>query len=326
MVQKPMNMKFLSSIFSLGALLVILGFGIGTPINAQESQEQIPLLTAEIEQPSDSTESADASSSGSLATPSAEVQERIQKKADEDITQPTPRQKSKLATFLDENPPGELSWNNFIQHAIRFAVIGGVPANVLVLVLLFPVIASLIGASRHIIGLRGFGIYVPAVLSVALVSTGILEGLTIFAAIVTTALVSKRLLSKAKLAYLPRTALLIWMISLGVLALFLSAPVLNLVSLMSVNIFPILILVLLAENFLDALHRTKPTEAIALTTETIGLAFISSLILQLELIQRFVLTEPELVILATAVLNLVMGRFTGLRITEMLRFRSIIEE
>lgn len=267
-----------------------------------------------------------ATSSASLATPSAEVQEKIQERKDRDLTETTGVQKGRLATFLDENPIDPLSWNNFIQHGIRYAVSEGMPANVIVLIILFPLSAALIGASRHVIGLRGFGMYIPAVLSVALVSTGITEGLLIFGAIVLTALGTKTLLKKAKLAYLPRTALLIWTISIGLLALFILVPFLNISSLVGVNIFPILILVLLAENLLDALMRTKPADAIGLTAETLGLAFISSLIIQLESLQRFALLEPELLIISIGAFNVIIGKFAGLRLAEFLRFRSIIEE
>ena len=213
-----------------------------------------------------------------------------------------------------------------MQHAIRYAVSEGVHANTIVLVLLFPLISALIAASRHIIGLRGFGIYVPAVLSVAFVSTGIFEGIAMFVGIVVTAVVAKKAIAKLKLSYLPRTGLLLWTISLGIFATLTLAPLLNIASILSVNIFPILILVLLAENFLDAQARTKQSEAIALTVETIGLAFISGLILKWEPLQRLVLLEPELMFVGTAALNIIIGKFVGLRLSERLRFRSIIEE
>lgn len=289
------------------------------------------LVTSEIEtsvEPITATASpsAEASASSHLATPSAEVQQIIQQRKDGDITDPQGKTKDKLVSFMEANPPSPLSWNNFLQHAIRRSVSAGIPANVVVIVLLFPLVAALIAASRHIIGLRGFGIYIPAVLSVALVSTGIVEGLVIFIAIVATALLTRNYLKKTPLSYLPRTALLLWTVSLGILGVLLVAPYFGLLSLMSVNIFPILILVLLSENFLDALLRTKPADAVALTVETLALAFISSLILQLEMMQRFALMEPELLIVGIAFFNVLVGKFAGLRLTEFLRFRSIIEE
>ncbi|MEN8252858.1 MAG: 7TM domain-containing protein [Patescibacteria group bacterium] len=293
------------------------------------AQENNPLLTAEINpinEEIEATESAEATESTSLASPSAEVQEKIKEKQDKDITETGGQQKSKLAKHLDDNPPGPLSWNNFLQHAIRETIAQGIPANVLVLVLLFPLVASFIASSRHIIGLRGFGIYIPAVLSVALVSTGVVAGLIMFAAIVVTALIAKRILSRFRLPYLPRTALTLWGVSLGILGLFIVAPILNITSLMIVNIFPILILVLLGQNFLDAQVSTKQSDALALTIETLVLAFISSILLQWEFLQKLALLEPELLLISTAILNFVVGRFTGLRLAEWLRFRPIIEE
>lgn len=274
----------------------------------------------------DATDSADASAAAKLASESAEVAEKIQEKKDSDLTDTTGKQKSKLAAFLDDNPPGPLTWNNFLQYAIRYAADRGVPVTTMVLVLLFPLVASLIAGSRHMIGLRGFGVYTPAVLSVALVSTGISEGIVIFLAIVGTAVVTKKLIGKLKLSYLPRTAMLLWTVSLGILGMLIISPNINVVTLMTVNIFPILILVLLAENFLDAQSRTKQAEAIALTVETIGLAALSALFLKWEVVQKIALLEPELLIVGTALLNFLIGKFSGLRISERFRFRSIIEE
>lgn len=307
--------------------LLFVFFSLFLSLLAKPILAQTNLLQAELEViGDDATDSAQATPAASLASPSADVVEKIKEKTEEDITQPSDKQKSKLATYLEETPIGPLSWNNFIQHAVRDAITKGVTANIIVLVLLFPLVASLIAASRHIIGLRGFGIYIPAVLAMALVSTGIIEGITIFGAIVLVALFAKKLLKKTKLSYLPRTALLLWTISMGILGVILVSPTLGLVSLMSINIFPILILVLLAENFLDAQARSKESEAIALTIETLALAFVSSLLLRWETMQKFALTEPELLISTTVLINLVIGKFVGLRLKEWFRFRSLVEE
>ena len=95
---------------------------------------------------------------------------------------------------------------------------------------------------------------------------------------------------------------------------------------MSVNIFPILILVLLSENFLDAQAHSKETQALALTVETIILALIASLLLKWGFLQKIALTEPELLLFLTALVNIMIGKFSGLRVSERLRFGAIIEE
>lgn len=318
-----MRMKW----FATFLLALCLTLYLPTVIHAQRSTNNVDVVRGEIQlEDADATTSTEATDAAALATPSATVEEKIQQKQDQDITQPSGVQKSRLEQFLDNNPPEPLSWNNFIQHGIRYAVGQGVPVNTIVIVLLFPLVASLIAGSRHIIGLRGFGVYIPAVLSVALISTGIVEGIIIFLTIVITASIAKRVITPLKLSYLPRTALLLWMVCIGILVTLFISPSIHVVTLMTVNIFPILILVLLAENFLDAQSRTKQQEAILLTVETIVLSVIGGLILKWETMQQLALLEPELLILGILSLNIIIGKFSGLRISERLRFRSIMEE
>ena len=312
--------KFLAFFSAMLALVSIIIWA--KPVAAQTS---IPLLEEEITV-GEATDSAEATEEGSLASPSAETVQKIQEKKDKDITETEGEQKSKLVRYLEENPLENKNITNVLQQAIRNAVKEGVPPNVIVLVLLFPLVASFIAASRHIIGLRGFGIYIPAVLSIALVSTGVLEGIAIFLAIVLVALPAKKALTKLKLPYLPRTAILLWFVSFAILGILLLAPLINMVTLMTVNIFSIMILVLLAENFLDAQGRTKPADAIALTLETLGLALLSGLILQWEGLQKFALLQPELLTIVTLIINFIVGKFIGLRFSEYFRFRSLMEE
>ncbi len=267
-----------------------------------------------------------ASEAGTLSSPSAEVVQKVKEKQDKDITLPESEKKDALTLFLEKTPPGPLSWNNFLQHAIRWAVTKGVPANTITLVLLFPLIAMLIAASRHIIGLRGFGIYIPAVLSVAFVSTGIINGVIIFTIIILVTMLAKKLLKKVTMPYLPRTALVLWAVSVGILGLLLVSPLLPLSTLMAVSIFPILILILLSENFLEAQASAKPIQALTLTLETIFLASVAALILNFTWIQELVLWRPELTLLVVALISILVGRYTGLRFTERIRFKDIIEE
>lgn len=319
-----MKIKNLLIIFFFAALgIIALTFNVK---HARAQSLTNSNIINNIQEPAVATDDANATDSGKLASPSAEIVEKIQEKKDQDITETGGKQKSKLETYLDENPPGPLSWNNFLQHAIRKAVSNGLPVNVMVLLLLFPLIASFIAASRHIVGLRGFGIYIPAVLSVALVSTGVIEGLLIFFVIAIAAMLAKKFLKIAKLSYLPRTALLLWIVSIGIFITLLVAPFVKLTTLLSVNIFPILILILLAENFLDAQARTKQTEALALTIETIVLAVLSGYLLKFEPLQKFALSEPELLVFFSGIINILIGKFVGLRLSERLRFRPLIEE
>ena len=95
---------------------------------------------------------------------------------------------------------------------------------------------------------------------------------------------------------------------------------------MSVGIFPILILMLLSETFIDLQAGRSGSEARALIFQTFVLAMISSLLLGNESVQRSVLLYPEMIFFGVAVFDIFMGRYTGLRLSEYLMYRGIVKE
>lgn len=130
-----------------------------------------------------------------------------------DITQSTLEVKGKLEKVLDDNPAGPLSWKNFFRHAAGSAVEHGVPVNTVVLILLFPLVVAIVAASRHLVGMRGVGILTPALLSVALLATGVWSGVLLFLVILLVTTSARILLKRLKMQYLPRLALLLWTVS-----------------------------------------------------------------------------------------------------------------
>lgn len=243
----------------------------------------------------------------------------------EKITEPTSQVKGKLEAYLMEHPSKPLAATNFLQHLIRQVVQKGVAANTIVLILLFPLVAAIIAASRHIVGIRGFGIFLPAVLSVVFVSTGIIEGLLLFLTIIGVATIARMFLQKMKIQYLPRMALLLWFVCLGVLGFLFLSPSLKLNAFSNLSIFPILILILLTENFISIQIGMSMREAMSLTFETLIIALICSLVLQLEFLQLFVLVNPEIAILTIAILDIFMGKYVGLRLLEYKKFKQILK-
>lgn len=290
-------------------LAIVLLFVVSSPASAQTKRvSPEPFLEA---------------SPSAEATPAASPEIILEKRPD--ITEPTAEIKGKLESYLAEHPIGPISINNFLQHSIRRAVNRGVPANTIVVILLFPLVAALIAASRHIVGIRGFGIFLPAVLSVVFVATGIVEGILLFITILITGTLARIILRKMRLQYLPRMAFLLWFVSLGVLAVLLLSPALNLPSLIKLSIFPILVLILLAENFMGIQTGMSGREAMSMTFETLLTALICSLVLQLDFLQKFVLLQPELAVLAIALFDLFIGKYAGLRLLEYKKFKEILK-
>ncbi|BCX15041.1 MAG: hypothetical protein KatS3mg088_724 [Patescibacteria group bacterium] len=259
-------------------------------------------------------------------SPTVEVTPTPQPKVD--ITQKTEESVGPLEKALSAQKVGPVWPFNFIKYAIRNAVSAGVPANTIVLLLLLPAVAAFISASRHLIGLRGFGIFMPAALSVALIATGPVLGVVIFVVMIvfSTAfrMITRKL--KIKLQYLPRMAMVLWFVVIGVLGVIFLAPVIKQPDLANISIFPVLILVLLAEDFSRIQTGKSIRTAIDLTTETLILALLSYLLLTFEPLRYFALLNPEVFLLLVFVADFLVGKYTGLRLMEYWRFRKLIDK
>jgi hypothetical protein len=317
--------KFLPKIL-LSLIMGLFLLDLKTPVVFAQSNPKTFVIEKIDELQFEETTEDEATDSSSLASSSAEVEKQIQDKKDQDITETGGLQKSKLAAYLDEHPIGDLSWHNFLQHSIRGAISNGLPANIIVLILLFPLIASFIAASRHFVGLRGFGIYVPAVLSVAFVSSGILPGIIMFIAVLVATILSRSIVKKFKMPSLPKTAMLLLGVSIMMLALLIAASIFNISQLTTINIFPLLIIMLLSENFMSSQIFNSQKEALRITMETLLTAILCSLLISLDPVQQFVLLRPELSLIAVAAINLSLGKYTGLRLLEYLRFQNILNK
>jgi hypothetical protein len=220
-----------------------------------------------------------------------------------------------METWLIQ-PTAPLGPTNFLKYAVLSAYQLGIPLPTIVVLLLFPLVTALIAAARYLIGLKGFGIFTPAMLSVAFLAIGIVPGVSLFLLILLIATAARLVTLRLKLHYLARMSLLLWFICLGVLvSLFL----------FSVSLFPILILILLAENFIEVQIGKSFREAANLTLVTFILALGSWALLQWSWLQRVALLQPEFVVLGTFAFNLLVGRFTGLRLLEYRRFNRLLK-
>lgn len=264
------------------------------------------------------TPKEEATESAELASPSPRP----------DITQRTEETIGPLEKLLEEQELGPVWPSNPIKYAIRGAVAAKVPANTIVLLLLLPVIATIIAASRQVIGLRGFGIFLPAALSVVFVATGPLVGIGLFLVIIASSLLIRMVLGrlKIKLQYLPRMALILLFVVFGVLSILFAAPLINQPDLANVSIFPVLVLVLLSEDF-TKIHLGKSAKtAINLTTETLILSLVSYIFLTSTMMQEFALLNPEILLLSVILVDFLLGKYVGLRLAEMWRFRRLLAD
>ncbi|MBU0998163.1 hypothetical protein KJ570_01355 [Patescibacteria group bacterium] len=244
-----------------------------------------------------------------------------------DLTQKTVETLGPLEELLKNQKLGSIWPTNPIKYAIRSSVDSGIPVNMIVLLLLLPIVATVIAATRHLIGLRGFGIFLPAALSVVFVATGPFVGIILFFLIITVSWFVRFALRRLKinLQYLPKAALLLWAVSLGVLGLMFLSPLYKIPGIENISIFPVLILTLLSEDFTRISLGKSLKTAFSLTTETMLLALLSYFVLTMQWVQEYALLNPEKLLIGIGIIDFVLGKYVGLRIMEIWRFKKLIK-
>lgn len=228
-----------------------------------------------------------------------------------------------LGTF-SARTVSDLGLTNFMSFGISYLVNRGVPINSLVLILMLPVIATILAFARQVIGIKAFGLLTPAMTTVSFLVMGIRYGLIVFFTILITGTLTRFVLHKLRLLYVPRMALVLTSVSLSLLLLLgIDAAGNHTGSSIAFSIFPALILTILAEDFIAAQFKSGLRTALTVTAWTLLLATVCYATVSSELFRTLLLSYPELALLALPI-NIALGRWSGLRLTEYFRFRTLL--
>ncbi len=290
------------------SFLLVSFFALSVPVRAVTVT---PIL--------DDGEATVSSETVASPVPTIEIKEKITEPKSEEV-------KGKLAAVLDEQSLRPLSFNNFLKHSVRYAVDQGVPANTIVLILLLPLIGALVGLLQYFVSLSGFSTFMPAMIAVTFLATGIAGGLILFAVILIATLLSGKVLRRAKLYYWPRRSVTLMIVSLIAFGLLALAPSLGLLDLTQISIFPILFLILLSEEFTRVQVGKSKKSAVSLTIGTLVVSILGASLMSWEYLQRVVLLNPEISFLIVLIMNIFIGRYGGWRLSEYQRFKSILRK
>jgi hypothetical protein len=225
-----------------------------------------------------------------------------------------------LALFANR-PIDHISPFNFGGYAVQYAVKAGVPANTIILILLLPLLATIMVFIRHIVGLPSLELFVPIAFSITLVSTGLFAGAILLTTIILASTFGRIILKRVRIMQLPKMALSIFVVAIFVFwALTVSAS-LRVLTVTQLSIFPILILILLGEKIVSLQLSRSTRETIQITIVTVGMGVMGFAILSFASLRSLILLYPEIILLLIPI-DVVMGRYFGLRLTEIFRFRS----
>jgi hypothetical protein len=224
---------------------------------------------------------------------------------------------------LDQSVYEDLGWwRRWIVAAWSRGVRAQVPLQALNLILVLPVIAAIIVIVRTVIGIETFGTFAPVIVSLAFLTTGLRWGAAIFAVIVGVGAVVRALLQHVRLQLVARLAILIAVVA-GIMAgLTVIGASFGIGALMNISIFPMVIMSNVIENFTTSQAEFGTREAVRLTINTLGLAALCYVTVEMTGLESMLLACPELLIGAIAI-DVVLGKWRGLRLLEYARFLDL---
>jgi transglutaminase-like putative cysteine protease len=194
-------------------------------------------------------------------------------------------------------------------------------------VLILPIGALFTALMRTIIGFRTFGTFSPTLLALAFVYNDWRSGLCIFFVVLATGFVSRTFLDRLKLLMVPRLGIILTMV---VMLMVLSISAMNYFKSYfdwapggQTVLLPMVILTNLVERFYVTSEEDSILEALRLLTGSVLMALAIYFLLSWPSLGDLLFWYPELHFFTVAALVL-MGRYTGYRLTELVRFRDLV--
>jgi len=184
-----------------------------------------------------------------------------------------------------------------------------------------PILITLFSLSRQIIGIRGLGLSAGILMTMILAISGLKYGLVLILASAILLTLLRVILRKWRLLYLPKISLIL-ILTLTIIILFtaLPFPFNQKTSLLSIGL-----ILALAEKIILLQIEKKHREVFFSIIETLVLSVVGVSVILWPPLRVFALNRPDVIILACIIINIALGRWSGLRLNEYFRFHQVIK-
>ncbi len=196
--------------------------------------------------------------------------------------------------------------------------------NVYRILLMVPLGALIVAFMRTIVGIPTLGTFMPILIAIAFRETDLAWGLALFVIITGAGLSLRFYLERLQLLLVPRLCSVLVLVVLLMLVISLVSARLGLDRGFSIALFPIVILTMVIEHMSVVWEESGPMSAFKEGLGSLFVAVLGFLVMSNDYLTHIVFLFPEVLVILLAVFIL-MGRYTGYRVTEIMRFRDIVE-
>lgn len=230
-------------------------------------------------------------------------------------------QKLDHVPFINTTAYTKLQNNPFTL--IKLSESGIIPKKVLGFLLLLPLAGLLIALLKNVVGLKTYGIFLPVLIAYTLSMIGFLSGIGLFLCITGLIALCSVPLNRWELLYTPKIVVLLTMSVVSILMLISIGLYFEIAWLTKLSFFPIIVIVIMSERFARAIEEDGYQKAASTIGQTLIATAACYFVFASSTLQTVVLIFPEIIFFCL-IINLFLGKWIGLRVTEYFRFKRLI--
>ncbi|MDQ2076808.1 UUP1 family membrane protein [Marinimicrobium sp. ABcell2] len=187
---------------------------------------------------------------------------------------------------------------------------------------LLPLGAAVVVFMRIMVGLKTSGTFMPVLISLAFLQTSLVPGLLSFILVVALGLLLRTYLSRLNLLLVSRIATLVVLVVFLISILSLLGYQLGLSTGMTITFFPMIIIAWTIERMSILWEEEGPREVLVQGGGSLLVAVLAYLLMEIPLAGHLSFNFPELNLVLLALIML-MGQYTGYKLSELRRFRAM---
>lgn len=216
-----------------------------------------------------------------------------------------------------------LMWFAPLQHALHVIVENGARDATISTLLMVPIGVIAIVLMRLTVGLETFGLFAPLILAFAFYRLSPFVGLALFAFLLLIITPIGNFLNRFSILSSARTGVLLMLCALLLVFAMAYVPLLSeRLTLVDLGL-PIVAISGMMDRFVSAQMDQSPHEAFKLSLNTLAVSLLVAVgVVGNVPLRNFVLAQPDLLWMCLP-LCILIGRYTGLRLNEMWRFRFL---
>lgn len=191
-------------------------------------------------------------------------------------------------------------------------------------IVLIPLGAFVVVLLRNIVGIPTLGTFMPVLIALALLEIPLARGLIMFSVLIGAGLWFRFLLSRLNLLVVPRVAACVVIVTLLMMVMSVLGNRIGMSGGGQITLFPMIILAWTIERMSLIWEEEGKHSAIIQVSGSLVVAVLAFLFMKIGQVQYWAFYFPELLLVLLAGI-LMIGRYTGYRLSELIRFKTFSE-